>query len=212
MLNIIAHRGFWVSENEKNSEKAFVRALSNGFGIETDLRDFDSKIVISHDVPSKACITFERFMSIVEQYPAQTLSLNIKSDGLQQLSKQGLSGFTDYFFFDMSVPDTLGYAQNGLVFYTRYSDIELVPALLTESFGVWVDNFSSNSIDLDAVTDFLKLNKKVVLVSPELHGFEYQSYWKQLLTYLRANPDQIDNIGLCTDKPMDAKEFFSNVK
>jgi hypothetical protein len=209
MLDIIAHRGFWTKKHEKNSLAAFKLALENGFGIETDLRDFNGNIVISHDLPTEFCITFYEFMEIVRKYPAQTLSLNIKSDGLQELSKQSLASYTEYFFFDMSVPDTLGYLQNELIFYTRYSDIELYPALLNESAGVWLDNFSSNILDIDSLERFLNSNKKVVLVSPELHGYEYESYWNQLLKYLKLNPNKVLCIGLCTDKPMNAKEFFS---
>lgn len=209
MLDIIAHRGFWSEEIQKNSIESFKLALENGFGIETDLRDFNSNIVISHDVPNESCITFHDFMAIVQEFPPQTLSLNIKSDGLQELSKKGLGSYTDYFFFDMSVPDTLGYSRSQLIFYTRYSDIELHPALLNESAGVWLDNFSSNMLDIDSLDRFLNLNKKVVLVSPELHGFGYESYWNQLLKYIKLNPGRVQGIGLCTDKPMDAKEFFS---
>ena len=109
----------------------------------------------------------------------------------------------------MSVPDTLGYSRSQLIFYTRYSDIELHPALLKESAGVWLDNFSSSRLDIDSLDRFLNLNKNVVLVSPELHGFEFENYWNQLLKYLKLNPGKVQYIGLCTDKPMDAKEFFS---
>jgi hypothetical protein len=209
MLDIIAHRGFWIKNYQKNSPEAFKLALENGFGIETDLRDFNGNIVISHDIPTESCITFHEFMSIVREYPSQTLSLNIKSDGLQELAKKDLGNYTDYFFFDMSVPDTLAYSRNQSKFYTRYSDIELQPALLNESDGIWLDNFSSNILDLDSLDRFLKLNKKVVLVSPELHGFGYESYWNQLLQYIKSNPGRVKCIGLCTDKPMGAKEFFS---
>jgi len=209
MLNIIAHRGFWTKSSDKNSVDAFKLALENGFGIETDLRDFKGNIVISHDVPNESCISFLDFMAIVKEFPPQTLSLNIKSDGLQELSKKDLGSYTDYFFFDMSVPDTLGYSRSQLTFYTRYSDIELHPALLDESAGVWLDNFSSNKLDIDSLDRFLNSNKKVVLVSPELHGFEYENYWNELLKYIKLNPGRVQCIGLCTDKPMDAREFFS---
>jgi hypothetical protein len=211
MLDIIAHRGFWVENHQKNTVEAFKLALKNGFGIETDLRDFNGNIVISHDIPTEYCITFKEFMEIVQEYPAQTLSLNIKSDGLQQLSKEGLGNYCKYFFFDMSVPDTLGYSKSKLIFYTRYSDIESHPSLLNEAAGIWLDNFSSNILDINSLEHFLNLNKKVVLVSPELHGFEYGQYWGQLLEYLKSTPDRVQCIGLCTDKPLDAKEFFINV-
>lgn len=35
-MRIIAHRGYWFSAQEKNTEVAFYRAFSMGFGTETD--------------------------------------------------------------------------------------------------------------------------------------------------------------------------------
>ena len=52
-MQILAHRGRWRSPSEKNSEGAFRAALSAGYGIETDIRDFDGRLVISHD-PARA--------------------------------------------------------------------------------------------------------------------------------------------------------------
>ena len=51
MIQIISHRGFWKNDEEKNTLEAFQKSFSNGFGIETDIRDLDGRIVISHDVP-----------------------------------------------------------------------------------------------------------------------------------------------------------------
>lgn len=210
MINIIAHRGFWHDIEQKNTIKAFRLALENNFGIETDLRDFDGQVVISHDIPNKNCITFKEFMEIVAEYAPQTLSLNIKSDGLQQLVKEELRWYSDYFCFDMAVPDALGYKASELIFYTRFSEIELKPSLLSESSGIWLDNFSSNMLNVDALSEFLQQGKNVVLVSPELHSYEYESYWTDLLEYLKNNPGKKHMVGLCTDKPSDAKEFFIN--
>jgi hypothetical protein len=212
MINIIAHRGFWLQVEQKNSEKAFRLALDNGFGIETDLRDYNGEVVISHDIPGIDSITFKRFMAIVNEYPSQTLSLNIKSDGLQKLIKTELGTYLDYFCFDMSVPDSIGYLQAGLTMYTRFSDVELQPSLLNESTGVWLDSFSSNELNVEMLGYFLQQEKKVVLVSPELHGYEYESYWLDLLKFLKINQVKLDMIGICTDKPLEAKELFSNVK
>lgn len=211
MLNIIAHRGFWNETHEKNTVESFRLALVHGFGIETDIRDFNGQLVISHDVPSASCITFKEFMSVVREYPFQTLSLNIKSDGLQQLAKQDIDNYSEYFFFDMAVPDALGFMKNDLIFYTRYSDIESQPCLIAEAAGIWLDNFSSNTLDIDALECFLGMDKKVVLVSPELHGYEYIQYWNQLQKYLKSNPKKVRYIGICTDEPLKAKEFFKNV-
>jgi hypothetical protein len=212
VINIIAHRGFWLKADEKNSEEAFRLALDSRFGIETDLRDYDGELVISHDIPTAGSITFNKFMAIVSEYPSQTLSLNIKSDGLQKLVKADLEGYSDYFCFDMSVPDAIGYIQSGLISYTRFSDVESHPSLLSESSGVWLDNFSSNELNVDMLSGFLQQGKKVVLVSPELHGYEYEAYWLVLLDFLKMNTTKLDMIGLCTDKPLEARELFLNVE
>jgi glycerophosphoryl diester phosphodiesterase len=50
-MKIIAHRGMWFNKHEQNTLVAFERALENGFGIETDFRDFNGSLVISHDLP-----------------------------------------------------------------------------------------------------------------------------------------------------------------
>ena len=59
---ILAHRGFWQSEDEKNTKVAFERAFDNGFGIETDLRDIKGTIVISHNMPTGDEMTFEEVL------------------------------------------------------------------------------------------------------------------------------------------------------
>lgn len=212
MLNIIAHRGLWGECHEKNSLESFRLALGHNFGIETDIRDFHGKLVISHDVPTEDCITFEEFVNVVRQYPPQTLALNIKSDGLQQLVKQGLGSYSEFFCFDMSVPDALGYVKNELVFFTRFSDIESHPSLMADAAGVWLDNFSSRDLNIGALDHFLRIGKRVVLVSPELHGFEYEQYWSHLLEYMNSNPTRSKYIGICTDSPLKAREFFCDVE
>jgi glycerophosphoryl diester phosphodiesterase len=50
---ILAHRGYWLEPGEKNSLSAFRRAFEGGFGIETDIRDLDGELVVSHDPPTR---------------------------------------------------------------------------------------------------------------------------------------------------------------
>ena len=63
-MEIISHSGYWYKNTEKNSDLAFRRSFSLNFGTETDVRDFDGKLVISHDVANKNCITIEKFFEI----------------------------------------------------------------------------------------------------------------------------------------------------
>jgi len=86
---IISHRGYWKTDKEKNSIAAFERSFSLGFGTETDVRDFNGKLVISHDIANKDSISFEEFIKIYLKYSKSNwLALNVKSDGIRDLLKK----------------------------------------------------------------------------------------------------------------------------
>ena len=89
-MEIISHRGFWNNTRGKNSVHAFVSALSSGFGIETDVRDYDGNLVISHNIPNENSQTVDSFLnsfSKSENNYNLCLAINIKSDGLQSKVK-----------------------------------------------------------------------------------------------------------------------------
>jgi len=209
MILIIAHRGYWQYEQEKNSKIAFERALKMGFGIETDLRDFNNEIVISHDIPTKDSMFFYEFINLIKEHSPVTLALNIKSDGLQEKVINDLEGYENYFVFDMSIPDALGYQRKSITNYTRFSDVEPFPTLFDGAEGVWLDNFSDNSLNFDALNEYIKAGKKIALVSPELHKFEHSTYWQKLKLYLQSNPEYSNIISICTDFPEEAQGFFN---
>ena len=86
----------------------------------------------------------------------QRIALNVKSDGLQLgIKNSRLSQVSDYYCFDMSVPDTLGYKKTLLPYFTRFSDIEPHASLLEDASGVWLDNFSDNDLNTSVLKDFL---------------------------------------------------------
>ena len=60
---VIAHRGFWLRPDEKNTPTAFARALSEGFGIETDFRDLGGDLVISHHPPQVGALLAKEFFT-----------------------------------------------------------------------------------------------------------------------------------------------------
>ena len=69
---ILAHRGVWQNPVEKNSAAALRRALENGFGVETDIRDLDGQLVISHDPPRAGAMRLADFLDayVETQRPA----------------------------------------------------------------------------------------------------------------------------------------------
>ena len=62
-MYILSHRGFWLSPNEKNLEIAFRRSFEAGFGVETDIRDYQGRLVIAHDIASKEDMDFDYFIN-----------------------------------------------------------------------------------------------------------------------------------------------------
>lgn len=209
MMKIIAHRGYWLNQSEKNTATAFSRALEHGFGIETDFRDLNGQLVISHDMPVDGVMRVEDFINIYINEPVSApIALNIKSDGLYSLIKEFISKscMVDYFVFDMSVPDTRGYLAEQIPVFTRLSEYETAPAFLEQSLGVWLDAFESEWYDSGVIRELLDANKQVAIVSPELHRRPHLELWR----ILKENDfHQNELVSLCTDFPLEAKEYFN---
>lgn len=197
-------------ETEKNSMVAFEHSLRAGFGIETDIRDRDGELVISHDIPDRASIKLEDLLITYQTNDRRTtLALNIKADGLVPLLTKMLASYKieDYFFFDMSVPETLRYKAGGLRYYTRESEHEPLPALYEGAAGVWMDCFVRDWIDEAAIRKHLDTGKDVCIVSPELHKRDRSGMWQMIQ---RSRLFQEDGLHLCTDHPEEARRFFGD--
>ena len=83
-MKIIAHRGLWKKKSEQNTIKSINEALMNDYGIETDIRDYRNKIVVSHDMPSKNILYLEKIFKLYKKNNCKNIiALNIKADGLQ---------------------------------------------------------------------------------------------------------------------------------
>ncbi|HEN3664100.1 TPA: phosphodiesterase, partial [Yersinia enterocolitica] len=111
------------------------------------------------------------------------------------------------FVFDMSVPDQFSYINDGnLSVFTRMSEYEQNPAFYKESEGVWLDAFHSTWYNMELISNLLKDNKQVCIVSPELHKRDdYKTLWSELSA---SEISKSDRIILCTDFPEDATRIF----
>ena len=206
-MQILAHRGFWSSPEEKNTMDAFARAFEHGFGVETDIRDSMGQLLISHDLPDGRGVPLEDFFELYNSYEKKsTLALNIKADGLQKTLLEQISNFEieQYFVFDMSIPEAVKYIHSGFKAFSRWSEYEpLQDDILKMSSGVWIDSFKSDWWSSEHVENLIARGKDVAVVSPELHGrSEYLASWAKLKNI------HSKKIMLCTDFPTEAKEFF----
>ncbi|MGJ0344496.1 hypothetical protein NG788_07680 [Aliarcobacter cryaerophilus] len=206
---ILSHRGYWKDVNEKNQQVSFERSFSLGFGTETDIRDYKGELVISHDIADENCISVKEMLEIYNKYNnTLPLALNIKADGLQIKLKELLEEYkiTNYFVFDMSVPDGLGYLKQNMKAFTRESEYEKVPSFYDEACGIWLDEFQEHWITKEVIEKHIKNNKKICIVSPDLHKREYKNEWEH---YKEIEKELgIDNLMICTDYPEIAREFF----
>ena len=203
---IISHRGWWKNRDERNMREAFVRSFDAGFGTETDLRDICGKIVISHDMPHGNEITFEEVLQIMDGRNLP-LALNIKADGMSNAIQELLAKYnhTNYFTFDMSIPDMVVQVSKGLRVFTGQSDLIKNPILLDKSAGVWLDAFNSDWYNAEMLDDIVAKSGAVCVVSADLHGRDNTYQWQQIKKSQAFNSD---NLMLCTDYPDKAKEFF----
>jgi glycerophosphoryl diester phosphodiesterase len=204
-MKFLAHRGLWRDKKEQNTLPSFRAAISKGFGIETDVRDFAGSLRIAHEMPSGQEPHLEELTDLLQgalNAKDLPLALNIKADGLalavsKKIPEDILQGS---FFFDMSIPDQRTYHNLNLPVFTRLSEVEKNPAWFESAQGVWLDHFDSLWFTREHIDSVLKQNKKVCVVSSELHGRSALALWDLLSSYANESA-----IMLCTDYPEEAK-------
>ena len=208
MIEIIAHRGYWKSKKESNTIEAFEKAFSINISIETDIRDYEKKLVIAHDLPNVDSSNLELVFSRYNKYSCSgTLAINIKSCGLASTLRAILKQFniTNYFVFDMAVPDIINYIKEDLNFYTRQSEYELHPSFYEQAKGVWLDSFNKIWYDEVIINSHLLNNKRIAFVSPELHNRDHIELWE----FIKRNKFHLSNkLILCTDLVDQAIKYF----
>ncbi len=210
-MKILAHRGYWNGLIQNNSYEAITKALENGFGFESDIRDYCGDIVISHNMADKKSFSASSIFEILSQYEDKfCFAINIKADGLKDILHDKLREYKieNYFTFDMSVPQMIEYREKGLKYFTRQSEYENECVLYDDAAGVWIDAFIEESwITEELLNKHLGKGKKVCIVSPDLHKRQYLTFWNRLKMF-KIN---FDNVILCTDFPCEARKFFENI-
>lgn len=230
---ILEHRGGWCAgfsglerKSLQNSMAAFRASVRRGNGIETDFRDLNGALVVSHDLPgADTVVSAEVFFELCAGYDG-LIAINIKSDGLQDVLKKLLNkyGIKNYFCFDMSIPDAYLMKNCNLNYFLRESEYEKLPEKYNSKLyelcnGIWLDKFLLEGAlegRMRRLKTHLSKGKSVSIVSPELHlwgrNFNlHRNIWVQLKKDVEQLLDEgidITNLSLCTDFPVQAKEFF----
>lgn len=206
-IRLLAHRGLWRAKHEQNTPATLRQALESGYGLETDIRDCNGALVVSHDCPRETAPLLSSVWDIWKALASgdRPLALNVKADGMAPQFVDLVRGLPSeaVFFFDMSVPDMRPYLKLGLPIFTRHSDVEPQPAYYAQAHGVWLDALDGPWSMKDAIHRHLGQGKAVAVVSEELHGRPETAQWEML----RAFRDD-RRVLLCTDRPRDFREFI----
>ena len=202
---IISHRGYWHDAVEKNTEIAFCRSFEMNFGTETDVRDCTGQLVISHDMPCGTEMTLRSFLSLMNKEEL-LLAINIKADGLAETLRNEMEDYcrSSWFTFDMSIPDMRAHLEVGNPVFARMSEVEGEPAWFDRIEGIWLDSFEEDWISQELIQSFTRKDKRVCVLSPEIHGRAHEPMWNTLLPLSKD-----DRLILCTDVPEQAREFFT---
>lgn len=203
---VLSHRGYWKTPAEKNAEVAFRRSFDMGFGTETDVRDLAGELVISHDPPVGGEMPFERFLELLGDRDLP-LAINVKADGLAAKIAAALATtkLTQWFVFDMSIPDTLAQLKAGNPVFSRVSEYEAEPAFGERAAGIWLDAFLGDWWTPRMIDTWTETGKTVCVVSPDLHKRDPLPCWRVLHSYSFPQPARVL---LCTDRPEEARGLF----
>jgi hypothetical protein len=198
---IISHRGLWKSKVEQNSPQAFRNAAANGFAIETDVRDHQGELVVSHDVVSSfGSINF------LEMDGFTKFALNIKEDGLFAHFERVRSKIesSSSFLFDGSIPQMYQVRKVGLPHALRLSEFE--KEIPWKSQYLWIDGFDSDWW-MNSNWILRKLDEfNCIFVSPELHGREHRAAFDW---FAELKKHKGYNFSVCTDYPLELQEISS---
>lgn len=191
---IFAHRGFWEKGGfVPNSLESLESAFEEGFAVETDVRDQQKEIVISHDPCGSS--TYNLFNR--ELLTLGRIAINIKSDGLvprfTYLAEQIRA--SQSFVFDCSLPQILQFRKASIPHALRISEFER--ELPWNPEYIWLDAFNDDWWIKDAKIRKMMDEIPTIIVSPELHGREFLRVWEEFSNLTQ----EVECIGICTDFP-----------
>lgn len=150
-----------------------LKKIDTKYGIECDLRNYNNKIILSHD----PYLDGEEFEDFLKYYNHKFIIINIKTSGISNdilniLIKNNIKIF---FFLDLSIPEIMSLkdkTDNIAIRLSEYEPIEQVLLFKKLAKWVWVDCFNDLYLDNDKYLFLKENNFKICLVSPELQNHD----------------------------------------
>jgi hypothetical protein len=175
-MQFIAHR---------INTSAALHDIPTQYGVELDLRDFGTDLVLEHD-PLKGGELFEEYL---KNYRHNTMIVNVKSERVELKALELLKKYdiTNFFFLDSSFPMIINLSRQGetrsAIRFSEFEGMDTVLAVQDRVQWVWVDCFTYLPLDRAMYQKLRETGLKLCLVSPELQGRpdDIPAYARQLL-------------------------------
>ena len=220
-MKIFAHRGLWETNEEENSLVAIERCFQEGFELETDIRYWQGKFLIKHDVPveNEKLLALTDVLKVLQDYPEREIAFHFKYDDWKKPGSlevvDMLAPFANrVFLFDMSFDYCLKVRQRNSnvevgvsIGDNEYHDAfcNLEDALNSAIDIVWADEYR-NFYSQELIAKIQSAGKKVYCISPDLAvpvghpraRVGYEKTWNDLMRW------GVD--GICTDYASKLKE------
>jgi len=155
-----------------------LKHVDKNHGVEIDLRDYKSHLILSHDPFPKTIIYLEEYLPYLM---GRNIIANIKSERVEKMfveMKNKLAPNSEYFFLDssFSMISNFGLIYN---FASRFSEFESLDTsinLVKNSLvkWLWIDTFFSFPINKENINKINSLQVKKCFTSPDLLGRENQ--------------------------------------
>lgn len=162
-MQFIAHR--------INSSQA-LKDVPTEYGVELDLRDFGSDLVLEHD-PFKGGQSFDDYL---KEYRHNTMIVNVKSERVELRALELLKKYniTNFFFLDSSFPMIITLSRQGemrnAIRFSEFEGLDTVLAAKDRVQWIWIDCFSFLPLNNTMYQKLRATGLKLCLVSPELQG------------------------------------------
>ena len=101
----------------------------------------------------------------------------------------------------------LTYLKIDLNVFARESEYENSFLLKNYVSGILIDAFEENTYNLLDTNYITNKWDKICIISPELHGFDQNKFWRKLKEVNKYEKDKV--IYLCTDYPDEASKYFN---
>ena len=154
-MQILKHRSNMISD------------ISENFGVEIDIRDFNGELVLAHDHPNHDNTKLKEYLKNVKN--ESLVAINVKSTEIENDLKNILTELKikNYFTFDWAVPSLLKAINCRLTCAFRLSEYE--KEIFPKCSWVWIDSFHKIWFDEMFLESLRNKNLNIAVVSPELH-------------------------------------------